>query len=40
MSLYYDINSTPSLKCLNFTIEAGSKIGVVGRYVLKEKVCR
>lgn len=31
VSLYYDLNKPPSLKNLNFTIEAGSKVGVVGR---------
>jgi ABC-type transport system involved in cytochrome bd biosynthesis fused ATPase/permease subunit len=31
MSLYYDVHSTPALKNINMTIEAGSKIGIVGR---------
>lgn len=34
MSLYYDVNSTPSIKNLDFTIEPGSKVGIVGRYEL------
>lgn len=31
MSLYYDVNATPALKCLNLMIEPGSKVGIVGR---------
>lgn len=35
MSLYYDIDSAPALKNISLIIEPRSKIGIVGRYVVK-----
>lgn len=34
MSLYYDVNAAPALKNLNLTIDPGTKVGIVGRFVV------